>query len=239
MNLKTIRDTIWSTETSAGRWFDLVINCLIIASVIVVTVDTMPSIGASTARTLTVISRVLSVIFVVEYVARLGTSPTPFRYARSFYGVVDLVAILPFLLTVSFDLRAIRVFRLLRLVKLLRAVRFVNAMARIQRAFASVYEEIVLTVVGSTLVLYVAAVGIYLFEKDAQPDIFSSIPASMWWSVCTLSTVGYGDAYPITVGGRVFASAILVLGVGIVALPSALLAAALTGDRAKTNLPDN
>ena len=145
----------------------------------------------------------------------------------SFFGLVDLIAILPFYLSLGIDLRAVRVLRLLRVVRLFKLARYNQAMLRLQRAAALAKEELVLFVGVALMLIYMSAVGIYFFENPVQPDIFASIVHSLWWAVITLTTVGYGDAVPVTVGGRLFTFVILLLGLGIVAVPTGVIAAAL------------
>ena len=116
-------------------------------------------------------------------------------------------------------------FRLFRLLKLLR---FGRAMGRFARAFIIAKEEIILFSVVTVMLLYLSAVGIYYFEHIAQPEEFKSVIHSLWWAVTTLTTVGYGDVYPITAGGKIFTFIVLMIGLGIVAIPAGLLASALS-----------
>lgn len=152
-------------------------------------------------------------------------------YAFSFYGVVDLLAILPFYITTGLDLRSLRVFRLLRLFRLLKLVRYSAAVQRYQHAFRIAREELIFFGIVSILLLYLSAVGIYYFEHEAQPETFASVFHCLWWAVVTLCAVGYGDVIPITVGGRVFTFFVLIIGLGFVAVPSGLFAAALSKAR--------
>ena len=127
----------------------------------------------------------------------------------SFLGVIDFVAILPFYLSLGIDLRA---FRLLRLFRLFKLARYSRAIRRFHRAFLIAREEVILFLVVTVILLYLAAVGIHHFEYEAQPEVFTSLFHSLWWAVTTLTTVGYGDTYPVTVGGRVFTFFILLIG---------------------------
>ena len=144
---------------------------------------------------------------------------------------MDLLAILPFYLGLGVDLRSIRVVRLLRLFRLLKITRYSEAIQRLGEAFRVVREELILFGSVALVLLYVSAVGIYYFEKEAQPEEFASIFHSLWWAVITLTTVGYGDFAPETVGGRLFTFVILVVGLGVVAVPTGLLASALSQTR--------
>jgi voltage-gated potassium channel len=164
----------------------------------------------------------------VEYALRLWTADDRLKFARSFFGIIDLIAILPFYLASGVDLRVLRAFRLLRLFKL---VRYSAAIQRFHRAFLIAKEELVLFLSVTMIILFLAGVGIYYFENSVQPDAFKSIFHSLWWAVATLTTVGYGDIYPVTVGGKLFTFVILLIGLGIIAMPAALLASALSKAR--------
>jgi voltage-gated potassium channel len=142
-----------------------------------------------------------------------------------------LLAILPFYFSLGIDLRSIRAFRLLRLFRIFKLARYSMAVRRFHRAFAIAREELVLFGTAALIVLYLSAVGIYYFENAVQPEKFSSVFASLWWAICTLTTVGYGDIYPITTGGRVFTFFVVIVGIGLVAVPSGLLASALSKAR--------
>jgi voltage-gated potassium channel len=151
--------------------------------------------------------------------------------------MIDLMAILPAYLRLTFDLRSLRALRLLRIFRALKLVRYGRAVRRFHLAFRMVKEELILFLTVAGIVVYLSAVGIYYFENEAQPEQFTSVPESLWWAVVTLTTVGYGDSYPITTGGRIFTFFVLVVGLGIVAVPSGLFAAALT--RARELEPDS
>ena len=142
--------------------------------------------------------------------------------------MIDILAIIPFYLSTGLDLRTLRIFRMLRLFRVLKIVRYSKAISRFSRAFSIVKEELVLFLVSTMMMLFLAAVGIYYFENNAQPEVFKSIFHSLWWAVTTLTTVGYGDMYPITVGGKIFSFLILMIGLGIVAVPAGLMASALS-----------
>ena len=170
-------------------------------------------------------------IFTAEYIVRLVVADNKTQFATSFFGVIDLLAILPFFLSFGVDLRSIRAFRLLRLFRMFKLIRYSNAIQRFHRAFLIAREELVLFLFVTIILLYLAAVGIYHFEHDAQPEIFKSVFHSLWWAVATLTTVGYGDVYPITTGGRIFTFFILLIGLGVVSVPAGLVSSALSKAR--------
>lgn len=225
MNLKTI---VEKNNTVAGKSFDLFIQLLIVLSLITFSVETIPDLKNSTRVALSIVETVVVVIFTIEYLLRLYASDKKLSYMLSFYGLIDLAAILPFYLSTGVDLRSLRVFRLLRLFRLLKIIRYNKAISRFFRAYQIAKEEIVLFGTVTIMLLYLSAVGIYYFENSSQPEAFSSVFTSLWWAVATLTTVGYGDVYPITIGGRIFTFVVLMIGLGIVAVPAGLLASALS-----------
>jgi voltage-gated potassium channel len=222
------RDT--SGRVSFGRW-EWLIQALIIASLVAFAIETLPGLSDEWRSSLRIFEFVTVAIFTVEYILRLTFCHPRFGYARSFFGVVDLLAILPFYLATGLDLRSLRAFRLLRLFRILKLARYSGAVQRFHRAFMIAREELILFGATALIVLYLSAVGIYHFENPAQPEAFASVFHSMWWAVVTLTTVGYGDVYPITVGGRLFTFAILVVGLGLVSVPTGIFASALSKAR--------
>lgn len=170
----------------------------------------------------------LSILFTAEYALRLYLGGR--RYAFSFYGVIDLLAGVPGLLILAggHEMLAIRVLRLFRLLALLKIARFGPATARLGAALHSVRNEFALLAATVGIMLFLAAIGVRHFEAQVQPEHFSTFADCLWWAVVSLTTVGYGDAYPITAGGKAFASIILIVSLAIVAAPAGLIAAALS-----------
>ena len=125
----------------------------------------------------------------------------------------------------------VRALRLLRLFRILKLARYSQSISRLGLALKLAREELILFLAISIIVIYLAAVGIYYFERDIQPEAFASIPHAMWWAVVTLTTVGYGDLYPVTAGGKVFTFLILLVGLGLVAVPAEIIASALSRAR--------
>jgi voltage-gated potassium channel len=204
------------------------IQALIVMNLLFVGLETIPDLPKDMVWFFYAFEIFSVVIFTLEYLARIFASRPRLSYAWSFMGIVDLLAILPFYLSLGFDLRSLRAFRLLRLLRLLKLTRYSEALRRYREAFFIAKEGIIIFGVTALLVLYLAAVGIYFFEHEAQPKVFSSVFHSLWWAVATLTTVGYGDAYPVTIGGKLFTFLVLAVGLGIVAVPTGLLASALS-----------
>ena len=231
MNARLV-EIVERDDTPAGRTFDLVVLALIICSLVALSVETLPGLPEATTDALRLVEAVITVLFTVEYALRLAVAKRKWRYVFSFYGIVDLVAIVPFYVSLGgVDLLAVRAVRLFRVFHVLKVFRYSSAMHRYRRALTLAREEILLFLLAAGILLYLSAVGIYYFEREAQPEHFQSILHSLWWAVATLTTVGYGDIYPVTTGGRAFTFLVLVCGLGIVAAPSGLIAAALARAR--------
>lgn len=227
----TIRQLVEEQETLAGKLFDLFIQLLIILSLISFSIETLPDLSEPVQQWLHRFEMFSVLIFTAEYLLRVAVSRPRSRYLFSFFGIIDLLAILPFYIGLGIDLRSIRTFRLLRLFRLFKLARYSSAVRRFHLALKIAWEEIILFLSATIILLYLSAVGIYYFESDAQPEKFASVFHCLWWSVATFTTVGYGDVYPITIGGRLFTFFMLVIGLGIVSVPAGLVASALARAR--------
>ena len=225
MRLKQI---IEKSDTRAGKIFDLTVQSLIAISLISFSFETLPNLSKTSSQVLNIIEVVTVILFSIEYICRIWVADNKLKFIFSFYGIVDLLAILPFYIASGIDLRSIRIVRLFRLFRIFKAFRYNQAILRLKQAVLDVKEELVLFLVVAGLLLYVSAVGIYYCEHQAQPEQFKSIFHSLWWSVVTLTTIGYGDMYPITVAGKIFASIVSLIGIGVIAVPTGLLASSLS-----------
>ena len=226
-----LKAIIEESDTRIGRLFDWSVQGLILLSIVVFSLETLPDLPQGLKQVLFVTEMVIITLFAIEYVLRVVVADSKRGYIFSFYGIVDFVATLPFFLLVGMDLSSLRAVRLIRLARLLKLFRYNDALQRYGRAILSVKEEFIIFCLVTLVLLYLAAVGIYYFERDAQPEVFGSVFHSLWWSVATLTTVGYGDVYPLTLGGRIFTFFILMIGLGVVAVPAGLLSSALTNVR--------
>jgi len=230
-NLPTLKRIIEDNDTKEGLLFDLSIQALIVISLVTFSVETLPGLADSTRRWLRYVEIFTVAIFTAEYLLRIGLADRKLGFIFSFYGIVDLLSILPFYIASGIDLRSIRALRLLRLFRAFKFIRYSKAIRRFHRALLIAREELILFLTVTLLLLYFAAVGIYFFEHEAQPKVFSSVFHSLWWAVATLTTVGYGDVYPVTVGGRVFTFFVLLIGLGVVSVPAGLVASAFSKAR--------
>lgn len=206
---------------------ELLVQALILFSLVSFAIETLPDLPPRVVRTLEIVEAVTIGAFTIEYLLRLIFARDRLRFVVSPMGLIDLLAIVPFYVSLGVDLRTVRALRLIRLVRILKLARYNRAVQRFRRAILVAKEEIVLFFFVTALLLYFAAVGIYWFERDAQPEKFASVFHSLWWSVTTLTTVGYGDVYPITVGGRIFTFVVLLIGLGIVSIPTGIVSSAL------------
>lgn len=226
-----LRLIVQETDTPLGQAFDVSIQVLVIISLISFSIDTLPSLTSDQRVMLSYVEWLTVILFSIEYVLRVWVAKRPLDYVLSFYGLVDLFAVIPFYISTSLDLRSLKIFRLLRLVRILKLAQFSSAISRFQKALKLAREEFLLFLFTTIMLLYLSSVGIYYFEHEAQPDVFSSVFHSMWWAVATLTTVGYGDAFPITVGGKIFTFLILMIGLGVVGIPAGLIASSLSAVR--------
>lgn len=228
--IQKIRNIVETTDSRAGVAFDLLVQFFIVISIIVFSLETIPTLSTEFIEVLVKLEVFIVSLFCCEYILRFYVAKQKTKFVFSFWGMVDLLAILPFFL-LSFDLLMIRALRLLRLFRILKLGRYSSSMFRIMSALKIAKEDLVLSLMAALIMLLVASFGIYQFENTAQPDKFSSVFDSLWWALATLTTVGYGDVYPITAGGKIFTGFILIIGLGIVAVPAGIIASALTEAR--------
>jgi len=210
-----------------SEWLEYLIQVAILLSCVTFALETLPSIKEPWKTVIKDSEYFFIAFFTLEYVLRMYYSEKRWKYVSSFMGVIDLIAILPFYLSLGFDLRSLRILRIFRVFRAFKLLRYNSALRRIRTAAIIAKEEIVLFLVLTTIMIFLVSSGIYYFENESQPEHFSSVFHSLWWSVVTLTTVGYGDVYPVTVGGRIFTFFVLLLGVGIVTIPAGIVASAL------------
>ena len=233
--MQITRDTNGYVEL--GR-FEKLIQILIVISLISFAFETLPNLSTAWQTVLKFTEIIIVLIFTIEYIIRISLCRPRLKYIFSFYGVIDILAILPFFLTAGIDIKSIRAFRLLRLLRFVKLLKYNKAIRRLRDALIDAKDELILSGIVAGILLYSASIGIYYFEEEAQPDSFGSVFHSMWWAVCSLTTVGYGDVKPITVGGKIFTGIVLIIGVGIVAMPTAILASSFNNAKKKEKKND-
>lgn len=247
---KTLRGQVYRIlrpyiQESQGEWpsrlFDYFLIVLIFSNACAMMLDTVPEFTAVWGHQLHLFNLFSVAIFSVEYAARIWTcvelhdeqhQDEPYwkrrlRYLFTPMAMVDLLAILPFYLSmfISMDLRVLRLLRLTRLIKLGRYSRSVQLLWQVLRNEGKTLAAALSVML---IVMTFAATGIYHIERDAQPDVFGTIPSSLWWALVTLTTVGYGDVVPITVGGKIFGGFITLMGVALYAVPAGILSSSFT-----------
>lgn len=232
--MESLRKLVEETDTRAGLVFDLSIQSFILAAIVVFALETLPDLDTAALQILVMIEMFFVAIFSLEYLLRILVAKDKSKFIFSFWGVIDLLAILPFYLFslgMTFDLIMLRALRLLRLVRILKLGRYSKSLSRMTLAMKIAKEDLLLALAATAIMLLVASFGIYQFENSVQPEKFRSVFDSLWWALSTLTTVGYGDVYPMTLGGKLFTGLILMTGLGIVALPAGIIASSLTEAR--------
>ncbi len=208
--------------------FVFLIHLLIAVSIVTFSIETTPGLSPQIRAVLEFTEIFCIAVFSLEYAMRIYVADHKLRFIFSFWGIIDLLAILPFYLSLGVDLRSVRALRFFRLFRLFKLARYHQAITHLTAALTIAKEKLLLFLLLVLILIYFSAVGIYYFEYTAQPQHFSSVFDSLWWAVITLTTVGYGDIYPLTVGGRIFTFFILIIGIGIIAIPTGIISAALT-----------
>ena len=236
---KRVHDLVEVVPDEQGRrhfdWFDLSLAVLIVLNVVAVMLETVEWLDARYHGAFVAFEIFSVVVFTIEYVLRLWACTVDpefahpvkgrLRYATRPLAIIDLLAILPSLLPFVFvDFRFIRVLRLTRLLRVLKLGHYSEAVTLLGNVLKSRLPELGVMFMVLCMLLVLSSGAMFYAEHEAQPDTFSSIPASMWWAVITLTTIGYGDAYPVTTVGKVIGGVIAVMGIGIVALPTAIIA---------------
>jgi len=223
-------EVIFEADTPAGKWFDIVLIVCILLSVATVMLDSVSEIAAQHGRLLQGIEWFFTILFTVEYVLRLLCVGRPAKYAVSFFGVVDLLAILPTyispLVPSSRYLSVVRVLRVLRIFRVLKLGHHTKEASVLKTAlYASRRKILVFFSVVLTLVVIIGSL-IYVIEPQEE-DGFTSIPISVYWAIVTLTTVGYGDISPTTAAGQLLAAIVMILGYSIIAVPTGIVTAEL------------
>lgn len=234
---RKIYGVIYQTNTKAGRLFDLILLGLILTSVLLVMMDTVAGFNEKYHSYLIALEWIITILFSIEYGLRILTINKPIRYFFSFYGIIDLLAILPMYISLFITgtniLTVIRALRLLRLFKILNHPQFNTQSAKLKKALIASRNKIVIFIYFVLISTIIIGSIMYLIEGPKSG--FTSIPMSIYWTVVTLTTVGYGDISPQTPLGQFVASFVMILGYGIIAVPTGIMSAEI----AKQNMDNN
>lgn len=220
-----LHEIIFEAETPGGKAFDVMLLLLIVASVCTVLLESVRGIRQDWGGTLRLFEWIFTFLFTLEYLLRIICVGRPLRYALSFFGIVDFLAIVPTYLSVMIagaqSLIVIRALRLLRVFRVLKLAHFVGASRMLQAALRASFRKIIVFI-GTVLTL-VLIIGALMYLIEGERNGFTSIPRSIYWAIVTMTTVGYGDIAPQTWLGRLLASAVMILGYGIIAVPTGIV----------------
>ncbi|WP_020677398.1 ion transporter [Geopsychrobacter electrodiphilus] len=224
-----LHEIIFEADTPAGKMFDLLLQFSILASVLIVMLDSVASIRAQYGNIFYIAEWFFTLLFTLEYVLRLYCIGHPLKYARSFFGIVDLLSVLPTYLALLLPggqvLLSIRILRLLRIFRILKMVKFVGEAEVLLRSLRSSGRKIIVFLLA--IVTLVVIFGAVMYLVEGEKNGFTSIPRSIYWAIVTMTTVGYGDISPRTDLGQAIAAFIMVLGYGIIAIPTGIVTAEL------------
>jgi voltage-gated potassium channel len=222
-----LRVIIFEADTPAGKAFDVGLLVAILASVVAVMLDSVATIRSQYGPGLDLAEWIFTLLFTLEYALRLVCVPIPWHYARSFFGVVDLLAVLPtylsLLLPGAEHLLVIRALRLLRIFRVFKLGRFLGEASILRNALADSLHKV--TIFLGTIAILVTILGTSMYLIEGEQNGFTSIPTSVYWAVVTMTTVGYGDIAPQTVAGKALATVVMILGYSIIAVPTGIVTA--------------
>ncbi len=237
-------------EGDASWFFDIFIISLILLNVTAMVLGSVEPLRNSYPTVFKYIEIVSVIIFTVEYILRVWTAnlnpkfnkPVTgnFKYAFTPLAIIDLLAILPFYIPfLGVDLRLLRVLRVFRIFRLFKIARYVSALTLMNQVIKQKKEELMVSLIFTMFLLLITSTLMYYVEHEAQPENFSSIPETMWWGIATLTTVGYGDIYPITPFGKFLGGIIAIIGIGLFALPTGILASGFSDELSRRKSATN
>lgn len=230
---RRMHEVIFGIDTPAGRNFDIALVCVVMLSIVVVMLESVPRIGTRYAGIMHALEWGFTLLFTVEYIARLACVRRPLRYATSFYGLVDLMSVLPTYISLlvpgSGYLLDIRVLRLLRVFRIFKLTLYLEEYTRLGEALAASRRKIMVFL--SVVLMAIVILGTVMYVVEGAENGFTSIPMSMYWATVTMTTVGYGDITPQTYLGKAIASFMMLLGWGVLAVPTGIVTAEMTSQR--------
>ncbi|NEW78889.1 MAG: ion transporter [Gelidibacter sp.] len=221
---------IYEADTHAGRWFDIALIIVIILSIVLVMLESVESIDAKYHDLLNISEWVITILFTLEYIARIVVINKPTKYIFSFYGIIDFLATIPKYVSLIFvgtqALVVLRALRLLRVFRILKLTMYLGASLNLITALKSSKNKILIFLFSIVVLTIILGTIMYLIEGPENG--FTSIPYSMYWAIVTLTTVGYGDISPNTPLGQFIASIVMILGYGIIAVPTGIITSEMT-----------
>ena len=228
-----IHEIIFEADTPLGKYFDIVLILFILGSVLAVLLESVPSYSEQYHYYFIRAEWAFTVFFTIEYILRLYSVLKPMKYALSFFGIIDLLAIIPsylslFILGAAQSLMVIRALRLLRIFRIFKMVSFLSEAQYITTALISARRKIMVFLFAILLIVMIMGSVMYLVEGRAPDTTFDSIPRSIYWAIVTLTTVGYGDISPHTNLGQFIAAGLMILGYAVIAVPTGIVTAELT-----------
>lgn len=236
-----LHEIIYEADTFAGKLFDISLLMVILFSILLVMLESVEKIGTKYTSVLNVLEWIITVLFTLEYIARIVAVKKPKTYLLSFYGIIDLLSTIPKYISLfvvgTHSLIALRALRLLRVFRILKLSRFIGESANFGRALKRSRAKISVFISFVIILCIILGTVMYLVE-GAQESGFTSIPRSVYWAVVTLTTVGYGDIAPVTALGQFIASLIMILGYGIIAIPTGIITSEMTKTEKKL-IPNN
>lgn len=223
-------EIIYEADTKAGKWFDIILILVIIASIIIVMLESVNSIDANYHNLLNIAEWIITILFSLEYIARIICIKKPSKYIFSFYGIIDFLATIPKYISIFFigahALVALRALRLLRVFRILKLARYLGASNKLMNALKASKTKIAVFLFSVIVLTIILGTVMYIIEGPENG--FTSIPYSMYWAIVTLTTVGYGDISPHTPLGQLIASLVMILGYGIIAVPTGIVTSEIT-----------
>jgi len=238
-NLKfRIHQVIFESDTLAGKGFDVTLLIMILSSVVVVVIETIPAIHENYLRQFMMLEWTFTIVFTFEYILRIYCVKKPAAYVFSFFGIIDLLALLPTYLSLIFVgsqyLLVIRMLRFLRIFRILKLTHFLSGQEVILKALKASRYKILVFLLSIIIIVTIVGAIMFVVESESNPD-FSSIPQGIYWAVTTLTTVGFGDITPITNIGKFLSTVVMILGYAIIAVPTGIISAEFMKPQVKLN----
>lgn len=228
-------------ETNDKKIFDIFIFTLVILSIIQVVLESHNNVYVKYQNYFKIFEIFTIVVFTIEYILKIfiakykynkGNLISVFKFIFSFEGIVDFISILPFYLplAIKIDFRFLRILKVSRVTRIFKLSKYSKSFETIKKVLKNEKEVLIITLVFSFVLILISSILMYYIENPAQPEVFPNITATMWWGIGTLTTIGYGDIYPITVLGKILASIVAIIGIGIIAIPTGIISAGFVNE---------